>query len=134
MVSHDDRGGIFKVTSYKAECFLKWAKLGLYLFISFFSHDKYSSNLTINDKSIDGVLGTRTRGSNMVGADESTELWRHKAECYLHTYCKKKVRVGKLRIKAKQSITHDIILKILLDLIITLRLGSLYTMDSFAPI
>ena len=25
----------------------------------------------------DGVLGTRTRGSRMEGADESTELWRH---------------------------------------------------------
>ena len=27
--------------------------------------------------SIDGVLGTRTQGGRMVGADESTELWRH---------------------------------------------------------
>ena len=40
---------------------------------SFFSHDKYSTN----DKSIDGVLGTQTRGGRMVGADESVELWRH---------------------------------------------------------
>ena len=44
---------------------------------SFFSHDKHSTNLTINDKSIDGVLGTRTPGGRMVGADESTQLWRH---------------------------------------------------------
>ena len=44
---------------------------------SFFSHDKYSINLTINDKSIDCLVGTRTRGSRMVGADESIELWRH---------------------------------------------------------
>ena len=29
-------------------------------------------NLTI--KSVDGVLGTRTRGGKMVGADESTEI------------------------------------------------------------
>ena len=43
---------------------------------SFFSHDKYSTN-TINDKSIDGVLGTRTRGGRMAGANESTELWQH---------------------------------------------------------
>ena len=43
---------------------------------SFFSHDKYSTN-TINEKSIDGVLGTWTQGGRMVGADESTELWRH---------------------------------------------------------
>ena len=49
--------------------------------LSFFSHDKYSTN-TINDKSVDGVLGTRTQCSRMVGADESTELWRHPF-CYL---------------------------------------------------
>ena len=49
------------------------------LFLFFFSHckEKYSTNLTINYKSIDGVLGTQTRGSRMVGTDESTELWRH---------------------------------------------------------
>ena len=46
----------------------------LFCLFSFFSHDKYST-ITINDKSFDGVLGTRTRGSRMVGADESTELW-----------------------------------------------------------
>ena len=34
----------------------------LYSLFSFFSQDKYSPNLTINDKSIDAVLGTRTRG------------------------------------------------------------------------
>ena len=28
------------------------------------------------EKSIDGVLGIRTRGRRMVGADETTELWR----------------------------------------------------------
>ena len=28
------------------------------------------------EKSIDGVLGIRTRGHRMVGADETTELWR----------------------------------------------------------
>ena len=44
---------------------------------SFFSHGKYSTNLTIRDNSIEDVLGTRTRGSRMVGADESSELWWH---------------------------------------------------------
>ena len=44
---------------------------------SFFPHDKYSTNLTIKYKSVDGVLGTRTWGGRMVAADESTELWRH---------------------------------------------------------
>ena len=28
------------------------------------------------EKSIDGVLGTRTRGRRMVGADETTELYK----------------------------------------------------------
>ena len=50
----------------------------LVYFRSFSQHnDKYSTNYTINDKSIDGVLGSRTRGGMMEGADESTELWRH---------------------------------------------------------
>ena len=60
--------------------FKKWAKPGLFLvyFRSFSQHkDKYSTNFTINDKSIDGVLGSRTRGGMMEVADESTELWRH---------------------------------------------------------
>ena len=34
-------------------------------------------------KSIDGVLGTRTRGGRMEGADESTELWRHPIKNHL---------------------------------------------------
>ena len=51
--------------------FFKWAKPGPFLF---FSHVKY---LTLNDKSINGVLGTRTRVGRMVGAYKSTELWRH---------------------------------------------------------
>ena len=35
------------------------------------------NNLTINNYSIDCVLGTRTRGGRMRGAHESTELWWH---------------------------------------------------------
>ena len=46
----------------------------LFCLFSFFSHDKYSINFTIKDKSVDGVLGTRTRVGRMVGADKSTEL------------------------------------------------------------
>ena len=40
----------------------KWAKPGSFCLFSFFSHEKYSSN-TINEKSVDGVLGTRTRAA-----------------------------------------------------------------------
>ena len=49
--------------------------LFVYLFL-FFSQEKYSTK-TINDKSVDGVLGTQTQGGSMVGTDESTELWRN---------------------------------------------------------
>ena len=35
---------------------------------------KYSTNLTLIDKSVDGVP---PRGDRMEGAAESTELWRH---------------------------------------------------------
>ena len=40
-----------------------------------FSHrkDKYSTNLTIIEKSIDGMHGSQTQGGMMEGADESTE-------------------------------------------------------------
>ena len=31
--------------------------------------------MTINDKSIAGVLGTETQCGRMVSADESTDLW-----------------------------------------------------------
>ena len=50
------------------------------LFVYFHSFNcKYSTKfwLPINDKSVDGVLGTWTRGGRMEGADESTELCRH---------------------------------------------------------
>ena len=53
----------------------------------------YITNISLidyNDKSIDGVLGTQTRGGRMVGTDESTELWRppphnkHSLHCSFH--------------------------------------------------
>ena len=52
--------------------------LFLFIFV-LFSHrmDKYSTILTINEKSVDGMLGSQTQGGNMEGGDESTELWQH---------------------------------------------------------
>ena len=50
----------------------KWANPGLF-FVYF-----HSFLITISiqiEKSIDGVLGIRTWGHMMVGADETTELW-----------------------------------------------------------
>ena len=43
----------------------------------FFLQYKYSTNLTINDRSIDGVLGIRTQDSRVVGVDESTDLYNY---------------------------------------------------------
>ena len=44
---------------------------------SFFSHIAWTNIAQIcpNDKRIDGVLGSRTRGGKIEGADESNELW-----------------------------------------------------------
>ena len=54
--------------------FFKLAKPSLFICLfSLFSHDKYSTNLTTKVY-LDGLLGTRTRGSRMVSRDESTEL------------------------------------------------------------
>ena len=39
--------------------------------------------ILIIEKSIDGVLGIRTQGRRMVGADETTELWRPPDKCIL---------------------------------------------------
>ena len=55
----------------------------LFVLFSFYSHDKYSTN-----KSIDGVLGTQTRGGRMVGADDSTELWQHPFLAHAKVYNK----------------------------------------------
>ena len=55
----------------------KWAKPGLFLFIFRSFHTTNIAQKTIDDKSVDGVLGTQTLGGRMVGTDKSTELWRH---------------------------------------------------------
>ena len=47
---------------------------GLFMFIFVLFTCKYSKN-TINDNSVVGVLGTRTRGGWMVGTDDFNELW-----------------------------------------------------------
>ena len=42
---------------------------------SFISQDRYNTNLTINDKSIDGVLRTWTRGCRIVGTGHGGTPW-----------------------------------------------------------
>ena len=54
--------------------FKKWPHSVSFCLFQLFWDDEYSANI-INDKSIDGVLGTRTRGGRMAGAVESTELY-----------------------------------------------------------
>ena len=49
----------------------------IFVYFRSFDRKKCSTVLTLNNKSVDGVLGTQTRGGNMVGADESIELWWH---------------------------------------------------------
>ena len=54
------------------DSFFKWVNPGLF-FVLFLFFSCY--NFNTNWKSVDGVLGIRTRGRRMVGADETTELW-----------------------------------------------------------
>ena len=62
-------------TNFSGDYYLfvkKWANPGLFLFI-FVLFLQFQYKLK---KSVDGVLGIRTWGRWMVGADETTELWR----------------------------------------------------------
>ena len=48
------------------------------LFVYFRSfHMTNIVQIDYNEKSVDGVLGTWTRGGRMLGPDKSTQLWRH---------------------------------------------------------
>ena len=72
----------FKVCQTETAIFVQFSlkngsNMASFCLFLFFSHDKYSTNLTIKNKSIDGVLGTQTLSGRMVGTDESTELWWH---------------------------------------------------------
>ena len=53
----------------EAKCFFKWAKPGLFFVFRSFHNSKTTiaqcEYVTINDKSIDGLLGTQTRCSKM---------------------------------------------------------------------
>ena len=76
MLNHDDdhRSGL---RFPKLIIFFKNGSIPItFCLFSSFSHDKYSRN-TINEKRVDGVLGTQTWGCSMEGTDESTELWQH---------------------------------------------------------
>ena len=56
----------------------------LFVYFRSFQMTKNSLNI-INDKSIDGVLGSRTQGGRMVGTDESTDMAApHLLHCYTY--------------------------------------------------
>ena len=59
-----------------------WPNPGL--FFVYFSPFHITNQLQI-EKSIDGVLGIRTQGRRMVGAEETTELWRPPHLLFGHT-------------------------------------------------
>ena len=56
-------------------CFLKMGQ-SRPLFV-YFRDFLNTISIIQNEKSVDGVLGIRTRGLRMVGNDATTELWRH---------------------------------------------------------
>ena len=56
--------------------FLNGPNPASFCLFSFSLRTNIAQILTINEKSIDGVLGTQTRGGRLVGTDKSTDLWR----------------------------------------------------------
>ena len=64
--------------------FLIWANPGL--FFIYFRPFHITNQLQI-EKSVDGMLGIRTRGRRMVGADKTTELWRPPVLAKLNARC-----------------------------------------------
>ena len=71
--------GVFKI----------WAKPDLFLFnfLVFLNANTNIAQIWLYECSLGGVLGIRTRGGRMVGADNSDELWRHPRRCYPTTNC-----------------------------------------------
>ena len=68
--------------------FLKWANPGL--FFVYFQYFLDTISIIQIEKSVDGALGIRIQGRRMVGADETTELWRPPYEDSLRDKFKKK--------------------------------------------
>ena len=54
------------------------------LFVYFCKFSRYNFNKKM-EKSIVGVLGIRTQGHRMVGADKTTELWQPGSKKCLYT-------------------------------------------------
>ena len=67
------------------------------LFFVYFCYFLDTISIIQIEKSVDGVLGIRTRGHRMVGTDETTELWRppKKYQCLL--------TVGRLFVTTNQN-------------------------------
>ena len=61
------------------------------------------------EKSIDGVLGIRTRGRRMVGTDKTTELWRPP---FVNQYLQINFTPLILKILTQEQIYYYVILKL----------------------
>ena len=53
----------------------------------YFCYFLITISITQIEKSVDGVLGIRTWGRRMVGADETKELWRPPLHFYFYLTC-----------------------------------------------
>ena len=62
---------------YQPYPFKKGPNSASFCLFLFFSHDKYSTNLTTDYKSMNGALGTRTQSRSLVGTYKSIALQRH---------------------------------------------------------
>ena len=58
----------------------EWAKPASFCLFLFFSFEKHSTNLTINDERVDGVLGTWTQGSRYLLSYGGTPGWHFRNE------------------------------------------------------
>ena len=70
--------------------------------------------MTINEKSVDGMLGSQTWGSRMEGVDESTEIWRHpppKKKLTLFTLkCIEKIKIKEKEVGNGPFLKNEIML------------------------
>ena len=86
----------------------------LFVYFRSFQMTKNSLNI-INDKSIDGVLGSRTQGGRMVGTDESTDMAApHLLHCYTYLVYLNIVviRIHKIWPKNKNNISVIVIKRV----------------------
>ena len=73
--------GFFIYANIPGLYFNRWANPGL--FFVYFRPFLITISIIQIEKSVDGVLGIRTRGLRIIGADDITELWQPLQDCTL---------------------------------------------------